>query len=257
MKRSFNDIRNLPGSIAEIDHSNNGRGSDSEGNSGEYISSSEYSSDVDYYRHSDLPMDNNFNTELHYAAREGDSLKCAELLENHPNAATDTNDLSLIPLDLAAMGGHFDACKILLDYMDGEDIYAERACGHTTLELILMEAVLNENHYKVFETLINNLSNTQLLPPISFSVLLYLAASAGCKRLCEVLLTKYPETIEKKNYSCVSPIQVAATNKFPETVELLISYMSRQDIIDTLYSEKSLTDLQVILLIVARSFWSV
>lgn len=59
-------------------------------------------------------MDSCFNTELHYAAINGDTLKCAELLENYPDAATDTNDQSLIPLDLAAIAGNFEIYEVIL-----------------------------------------------------------------------------------------------------------------------------------------------
>lgn len=36
--------------------------------------------------------------------------------------------------------------------MKYQAIYAERPCVNTTLELILMEAVINEKHSKIFET---------------------------------------------------------------------------------------------------------
>jgi hypothetical protein len=218
MKRKWESAGSLSDSTEEIDY--------------------EINSDEELHRHSGLPMDSYFNTELHCAASNGDTLKCAELLENYPDAATDTNDQSLIPLDLAAIGGHFEACEVILSYMEYQDIYGERPCGNTTLELILMEAVINEKHFKIFETLINNLPEIAEFGIINFSSLLYLAASKGCKQICEILLEKKPGIIGEENYFYLNPIHVAAINGHSEIVELFISCMPREDIISTLYSER-------------------
>jgi len=122
--------------------------------------------------------------------------------------------------------------------MKYQAIYAERPCGNTTLELILMEAVINEKHFKIFETLINDLPEIAEFGIINFSSLLYLAASRGCKQIYEIILEKKPEIIGEENYFYINSVHVAATNGHSEIVELFIGCVSRKDIISTLYSER-------------------
>ena len=212
--------------------------------------------DYDEYRHSDLPMDNRFYTKLHHAAERGDKEWCEEILGNHPKAVTDTTESGHIPLDLAATNGHLEACKILLDHMEVEDIYAERADGYTTFGLILMQQDITESHHKIFKMLMDRVPNSKVPKDdivefvitnnnnsqkivVNFKELLYLAASKGAKSICEMILKNTPGAAREESGQSDSAIRVAAANNFPEIVDLLIANMTLKDIGTALFKEKT------------------
>jgi hypothetical protein len=198
----------------------------------------ETKSDDEGYENSDLPRDVYQCTVLHHAAEKGNAKRCLEILALHPNAVNDTTDLGYIALDLAAMGGHLEAFEVLKDNMTYQEIYNTRPNGNTTLELIVGQEVLKEEHLAIFEMLINGIDDNDIKEYTK--ELLLAAVSNDHTTISELIIKENPEAIKEVrsigNYFYNAAL--IASTKGKEIVKSLITYIPIYDLCVSFFMEQ-------------------
>lgn len=179
----------------------------------------------EYYKHSELSMDDRFYTKLHLAAERGDAQKCREILIENPDAVNDSTEVGFIALDLAAMSGHIEASKVLMSCMTDYEIYKKRPDGNTTAELVVMEG-----HLEVLKVLIDRVPQIIYWKGNQEQTILHLAASRGQEEMCKWILEMNPSAIKDITQYGYNALHLAANKNFTEVMELFMDKMCLKDI---------------------------
>jgi hypothetical protein len=183
------------------------------------------------------------STELHIAAKAGNAEQCQKAFDTLPMAMHISDDDGYIPLEVAIIGGHFEACEVLINKMaqfaDKEAIYKFEHTDDTTLELVAGLDTINEGHIKIFKALLDSVSEIALKNG-DYGGLLRLAAYKGHKEICELIFKENPDAIKDLRGDGCNAVLLAAQNGFTEITKWLTSEMCIEDIFSSLYTEKKL-----------------
>ncbi|KAL8657258.1 MAG: hypothetical protein Q9226_002093 [Calogaya cf. arnoldii] len=194
----------------------------------------------------DRPQDKTGCMALHVAAPRGHTTIVSRLL----NARANVNPTSLTgttPLwSLAAVGGYFEICELLLSAGERIWMHASLFCslgGHSTICQLLLGHGVNPNtpdhrglpllfkpiydgHFDIMRVLLNAGANVNAVsdtqPPVGLTAL-HLAAKTGSVEIVKLLHEANAE-MDTRNSTGHTPLHQAALTGCQDTIKLLLEY---------------------------------
>lgn len=168
------------------------------------------------------PRNEDEQTPLHYAARNGHWPICQLIIEhnvdndNNPYDNNPADNRGQTPLHLAAKNGHLTICELIIENV--EDV----SPGGQSIPTPLHMAASN-GHTSVCELLLENMRDKNPAD-VSFRTPLHLAAENGNLAVCELLIENVCEGLED-DYG-QTPFQLAAQNGHLSVCQLFIDCSS-------------------------------
>ena len=173
------------------------------------------------------PSNEDAQTPLHYAARNGHWSICQLIIEynvdnfNNPNDNNPADNRGQTPLHLAAKNGHLTICELILENIEGISSGAQFTEDPSIPTPLHMAAA--NGHTSVCQLLLQNMRDKNPAD-VSFRTPLHLAAENGHLAVCEVLIENVYEGLED-DYG-QTPFQLAAQNGHLSVCQLFIDCSS-------------------------------
>jgi ankyrin repeat protein len=151
------------------------------------------------------------DTPLHTAAKNGENFRIISILKNTPQLLKSKNAFGITPLHFAAIGGHTEAARILLD--SGADLHSKTYSGISPLYGAVSGGQLATCRFLISRGAnVNQSTNDNATP-------LHAATSRG---IAEVLVNAGAD-VEAKNRFGFTPLHIAAHYNFIDVAQFLLS----------------------------------